>query len=93
MTRTQLLACRTGAILGAVALLVGIVVQIIDVNTVEQICSPHTGYFGRPDGVRCHDADPSPRGMYLAVLGLVICVCTAILWAALTPRRAGTERS
>ncbi|WP_159840200.1 hypothetical protein [Nocardia sp. CY41] len=87
MTRSQLMACRIGTIIGALALVVGIVVAIVDFSTVEQICTPHTAYFGRPDGVRCRDGDPSPRGFYLAILGVVIVVCTFIMWAAMTPRK------
>ncbi|MBF6515534.1 hypothetical protein IU421_14775 [Nocardia cyriacigeorgica] len=87
MTRTQLLACRAGTILGAAALLIGVVLWIVDMNNIPEICTPHTGYFGRPDGIRCRNGDPDYRGLYLAGLGLTIVVCTFIMWAALTPSR------
>lgn len=91
MTPTQLLACRAGTILGAAALLVGLVLAVIDMNNLPQVCAPHTGYFGKPDGIRCQDGDPNYRGFYLAALGLIIVVCTFIMWAALTPRRQRSE--
>lgn len=91
MTRTQLMACRIGTIAGALAIAIGVVVAIIDFSTVEQVCAPHYTYFGRPDGTRCRDGDPSMRGIYLAVLGVVIVVCTFIMWAALTPSRKASK--
>jgi hypothetical protein len=87
MTRTQLLACRAGTIIGAVALLAGVILAVIDMNNLPQVCAPHTGYFGRPDGIRCKDGDPDYRGFYLAGLGMTIVVCTFIMWAAMTPRK------
>ncbi|MGW5387191.1 hypothetical protein [Nocardia sp. NPDC003963] len=88
MTRTQLMACRAGTILGAAALIVGLVVAVIDLNNLPQVCTPHIGYSGEIEGTRCRDGDPDLRGLYLAGLGLTIVVCTFIMWAALTPRRA-----
>lgn len=89
MTRTQLIACRTLTVLGGLAVIIGIVTAVIDLNNIPQVCTPHTGYFGKPDGIRCRDGDPNYRGLYLAGLGVVIVVCTFIMWAALTPRRKG----
>ena len=93
MTRTQLMACRAGVILGGIALIVGLVLAVVDLNNIPQVCTPHTGYFGKPDGIRCQDGDPNYRGLCLAGLGLTIVVCTFIMWAALTPSRKGDSET
>ncbi|MCC3311510.1 hypothetical protein [Nocardia africana] len=81
MTRTQLAATRSTFVIGAIALIAGVILFVIDHTTTDQICT--SGYVSV-----CRDVPPSNRGAWLAGVAALILIGTAIAWSTLTPERS-----
>ena len=84
MMRVQLAVVRSLWIVGALILLGGIVLLLVDQSSTDQICSAFTGI--------CRDAPKSDRGAWIAGVGLLALIGTAVAWSTLTPSRSQVDR-
>jgi uncharacterized membrane protein YhaH (DUF805 family) len=79
MTRGQLAVVRSLWIVGALVLIIGIVMLIVDSSTVTETCTHQYG-------LRVCERESSPsRGWWIAGIGAVTLIATAVAWATLTP--------
>ncbi|WP_280448445.1 hypothetical protein [Nocardia brasiliensis] len=81
MTRNQIAVFRSLFVVGALALVAGIVLAIVDYSTVDQNC------YINPGGYEiCRGGDASARGLWIAGVAVLILVGSAVFAVSVTPK-------
>lgn len=81
MTRNQIAVFRSLFVVGALALVAGIVLAIVDYSTVDQLC--HTNMSGYQI---CRVGDASSRGLWIAGVAVLVLIGSAVFAVSATPR-------